>query len=212
MDSKVYPKTFLWLFIGLLVTFATGYFVCLNPNMLYNVANMWFIFVLIEFFAVIYLSARIGKMKYTTAIIYYLIYSFVTGLTFSSIFVLFDLGSIMLTFGATALVFGIFAFIGYVTKINLGKISSMLFMGLIGIIVVSLINIFLGNSTLDILICCLGMIIFVGYTAYDMQKIKYLSDYIDEDKLPIYGALQLYLDFINIFMYLLRLFGRSNDS
>lgn len=105
-----------------------------------------------------------------------------------------------------------FPFLGYVTKIDLSKISTMLFMGLIGIILLSILNIFMGNSTLDIILGCIGLILFIGYTAYDMQKIKYLQNTIDENKLPIYGALQLYLDFINIFMYLLRLFGRGSDS
>ncbi|MDD3340725.1 MAG: Bax inhibitor-1/YccA family protein [Bacilli bacterium] len=212
MHTKVYPKTFLWLFAGLLITFLTGYFVGFNPNMLYNIANMWYILIILELFAVIYLSARITKMHYGTAILYYLLYCFITGLTFSSIFVVFQIQSIMFTFGVTALLFGAFAFLGYVTKIDLSKISTMLFMGLIGIILVSIVNIFLGNSTLDIILGCIGLILFVGYTAYDIQKIKYLQNTIDENKLPIYGALQLYLDFINIFMYLLRLFGRGSDS
>lgn len=211
MNKEIYPKMFLWLFIGLLVTFGTGFYVCQNANMLYNIANMWWLFVIIELFAVIYLSTRIQKMKYSTAVVYYLLYSFVTGLTFSSIFVVFNISSIILTFGVTAIIFALFAAIGYFTKIDLSKLGSMLFMALIGIILMSLVNLFMHNDTFDLIISCLGILIFVGYTAYDIQKVKHLSNYIDEQKLPIYGALQLYLDFINIFLYLLRIFGRSND-
>lgn len=209
--EKIYPKVFMWLFVGLFITFGTGMFITTNPVMLYNVVNYYLIFILLELFFVIYLSARIQKMKYTTAMLYYLLYSFVTGITFSTLFAVFEISSIMYVFGITAFVFLIFAALGYFTKIDLSKISMILFMGLIAIIVMSLINVFVGNDTFDLIICIIGIVIFIGYIAYDMQKIRMLSNYIPEDKLPIYGALQLYLDFINIFVYLLRIFGRRND-
>lgn len=209
--EKIYPKVFMWLFVGLFITFGTGMFITTNPVMLYNVVNYYLIFILLELFFVIYLSARIQKMKYMTAMLYYLLYSFVTGITFSTLFAVFEISSIMYVFGITAFVFLIFAALGYFTKIDLSKISMILFMGLIAIIVMSLINVFVGNDTFDLIICIIGIVIFIGYIAYDMQKIRMLSNYISEDKLPIYGALQLYLDFINIFVYLLRIFGRRND-
>lgn len=209
--EKIYPKVFMWLFVGLFITFGTGMFITTNPVMLYNVVNYYLIFILLELFFVIYLSARIQKMKYMTAMLYYLLYSFVTGITFSTLFAVFEISSIMYVFGITAFVFLIFAALGYFTKIDLSKISMILFMGLIAIIVMSLINVFVGNDTFDLIICIIGIVIFIGYIAYDMQKIRMLSNYIPEDKLPIYGALQLYLDFINIFVYLLRIFGRRND-
>ncbi len=209
--EKVYSKVFMWLFVGLFITFGTGIFITTNPVMLYNVVNYYFIFIILELFFVIYLSARIQKMKYTTAMIYYLLYSFVTGITFSTLFAVFEISSIMYVFGITAFVFLVFAAIGYFTKIDLSKISMILFMGLIAIIIMSLVNMFMGNETFDLIICIIAIAVFIGYIAYDMQKIRMLSNYIPEDKFPIYGALQLYLDFINIFVYLLRIFGRRND-
>lgn len=213
MNQKIYAKTFLWLCLGLLITFATGFYVCSNENMIYNIFSTsayWIIFI-VELVLVIFLSARIQKMKYGTAVACYTLYSFVSGLTFASVFVLFDIASIILIFGVTAVLFAIFGAIGYFTKIDLSKISMILFMGLISIIVMTVINIFVGNSTFDIIICILGIAIFVGYIAYDMQKIKHLQNYIDENKLPIYGAFQLYLDFINLFLYLIRLLGNRKD-
>lgn len=213
MENKLYSKMFMWMFIGLLVTFATGFYVSTNENMLYNIFSTglyWVIFIA-EFITVIVLSARINKMSQMAAQICFILYSFLTGLTFASIFVLFEISSIIFVFLATAIIFGIFAFIGYTTNIDLTKLGTILFMGLLGIIVVSIINIFVGNSMLDLILCWIGIIIFVGYIAYDIQKVKQMQYMMDEDKLAIFGALQLYLDFINLFIRLIQIFGKRND-
>lgn len=213
MENKLYSKMFMWMFIGLLVTFATGFYVSTNENMLYNIFSTglyWVIFIA-EFITVIVLSARINKMSQMSAQICFMLYSFLTGLTFASIFVLFEISSIIFVFLATAITFGIFAFIGYTTNIDLTKLGTILFMGLLGIIVVSIINIFVGNSMLDLILCWIGIIIFVGYIAYDIQKVKQMQYMMDEDKLAIFGALQLYLDFINLFIRLIQIFGKRND-
>lgn len=213
MENKLYSKMFMWMFIGLLVTFVTGFYVSTNENMIYNIFSTglyWVIFIA-EFVTVIVLTARLQKMSQMGAQICFVLYSFLTGLTFASIFIMFEISSIIYVFLATALVFGIFAFIGYATKIDLTKLGTILFMGLIGIIVVSIINIFVGNTMLDMMLCWLGIIIFLGYIAYDIQKVKNLSSVMDEDKLAIYGALELYLDFINLFIRLIQIFGKRND-
>ncbi len=212
--NRVYSKVFGWMFIGLLLTFLTGYTVANNLDMLLFVyeGNKWIIFSIIEIVLVIFLSARIQKMSSITAKICFVIYSIVTGLTFSSIFIAYKLDSIIYVFGITALLFGIFALFGHFTKMDLSKISTYLFMGLIGIIICGIVNIFLGNETFDLVICVIGVIIFLGYTAYDVKKINYLSQAFDkEDNLAIYGALELYLDFINLFLKLLRLFAKRDD-
>lgn len=211
MDKKVYPKIFGWLFAGLLITFLTGFYVCTSETMVYNVSRMYLIFAIVEIGLAIFLGARIHKMKYQTAIIAYLLYCFVSGLTFSSIFLAFNVASILFVFGLASLLFGLFAIFGYFTKIDLGKIGTLLFILLFGLIIMILINLFLGSSTFDLVISCIGLVIFFGYTAYDIQKMKVLSQYIEEDKVAIYGAFQLYLDFINIFIHLLRIFGNSRD-
>ncbi len=209
--SDILKKVFGWMFIGLLVTFVTGYVVSINPNMFYSMINSYLLLAIIEIVLVIILSARITKMNPLTARIMFILYSFVSGLTFSSIFVVYQMSSIMIVFLITALMFGMFSFVGYATKTDLTKIGTYLFIGLIAIIVSTIINIFIGNSMFEIIICSISILIFLGFTVYDIKKIKALESVIDEDNLAIYGALQLYLDFINIFIDLLRLFGNSRD-
>lgn len=212
-DNKIFSKVFFWMFIGLAITFGVGYYVSLNENMLYNVFSTYYIFLIIaEIAVVIWLSAKIRKMKPMTAKILFCLYSFLTGLTFSSIFVIYNLMSIMSVFGITAVIFLIFALIGYYTKIDLTKLSVYLFMALIGIIICTIINMFVGSSTFDLGITIVCLIVFIIYIAYDIQIIKRNLYMIEEtDNLAIYGALQLYIDFINIFLDLLRIFGKSND-
>lgn len=210
---KNYSKVFLWMFLGLLLTFITGIYVSTNENILiFLFKNNGFIFAIIaEIITVIFLTARIKKMSPTTARISFLLYSFLTGLTFSSIFLVYQLSSIILIFLVASILFGIFALIGNYTKMDLTKFSTFLFMMLLGVIICIIINLFLNNSVFDIIISSISIIIFLGYTAYDIQRIKQLEDVIEEDNLAIYGALQLYLDFINILLDLLNLFGRSRD-
>ena len=208
-----YSKIFMWMFIGLLVTFATGYFVSTNENMLISIfsSNLYFILIIAELAVVIFLSARLHKISETTAKISFILYSFLTGLTFSSVFVLYEITSILYVFLVSALVFGIFAVVGATTKIDLSKLGTILLMLLVGIIICSIINIFIGSEGFDLVICIIGLVVFMLYVAYDMQKIKQLENYYEGDKLAIIGALELYLDFINIFLRLLQLFGKSRD-
>lgn len=212
-NNKVFEKVFMWMFIGLLITFLTGYVVSSNDNMLYNIfsGGTYFILIIIELVLVIYLSARIHKMQVTTARIVFILYSFVSGLTFGSIFIVFKMSSIMLIFLITAILFGIFALIGRFTKLDLTKVGTILLMMLLGIVICTFVNVFLKNDTLDLFVSYISIIVFLGFTAYDMQKIKMLSyEFDDEDKIAIIGALELYLDFINIFIDLLRIFGKRD--
>lgn len=210
---KIYSKVFLWMFLGLLVTFITGIYVSTNENILvFLFQNNGFIFAIIaELITVIFLTARIKKMSPTSARISFLLYSFLTGLTFSSIFLVYELSSILIIFLVASLLFGIFALIGNYTSLDLTKLGTYLLMMLFGVIICTLINIFLNNDAFDIFITIVSLIIFLGYVAYDIQKIKLLEDEIEEDNLAIYGALQLYLDFINILLELLKLFGKDRD-
>lgn len=212
-SNKLFSKVFMWMFIGLAISFGVGYYVSLNENMLFNVfAKYYMLFIIAELVVVIVLSARIRKLRPTTAKVLFCLYSFLTGLTFSSIFVLYQIMSIMYVFGITALLFLIFALIGYFTKIDLSKIGIYLFMALLGVVICSIINIFVGSAKFDLGITVVCLVIFIIYIAYDIQVIKrnlYMIP--EEDNLAIYGALQLYLDFINIFLRLLRLFGKSRN-
>lgn len=211
MQSKIMSKVFLWMFIGLAITFVTGSYISNNPSLILDIfkgANVFIIFIL-EFLLVIFLTSRIHKMSPTTARIMFIIYSFITGITFSAIFVVYSISSIIYVFLATAIIMLVFALIGFYTNIDLTKIGTMLLMMIIGILIMSIINIFIANETLDLTICIISIIVFVIYIAFDIQKVKqlYESNYMREENIAIYGALQLYLDFINIFIDLLRLFG-----
>ena len=209
---EVYSKMFGWMFLGLLVTFLTGYIVSNSYDILLLVAQVPFIvYAIIEIGLVIFFSLKIRTMSSTTAKICFLLYSFVTGLTFSFLFLVYELYSMIYVFGITALLFGIFALIGHFTNIDLSKFSTFLFMGLLAIVICSLINMFIGNETFDLILTIIGIVIFLGYTAYDIQKVKYNLDTFPQDNLAIYGALELYLDFINLFLKLLSLFGKRKN-
>ena len=214
-DNKILSKSFLWMAIGLLVTFVTGYSISLNEQMLLNIfgGSGYIIFIIIEFVLVIFLSVRIMKMNPTTAKICFLLYSFISGLTFSSIFVIFEMQSIIYIFLITALLFGIMAYTGRFLNVDLTKIGTYLFIALIAAIVVSLINVlFIHSSSLELIISIAIILIFLGITAYDVQKIVRLTNQgLPEDNIAIYGALELYLDFINLFIRLLSLFGKGRD-
>lgn len=207
-------KVFGWLFIGLLTTFASAFALAMSPTLFVAVFSSYLYWVIIvaEVVVAIILSARIHKMKPLTAKILYFAYAILTGLSFSSIFIIYEMSSIIFIFLVAAILFGLFAIIGKTTKIDLSKIGIYLLMTLIGIIILEIINIFLFNNTLNIVICIVSLVVFMLYTAYDMQKITSVavSGYGNEN-LAIIGAFQLYLDFINIFIKLLRLFGRRRD-
>ena len=210
--KEVYSKMFGWMFLGLLVTFLTGYVVANSYEILLLVAQVPFIiFAIIEIGLVLFFSFKIRTMSSTAAKICFLIYSFVTGLTFTYLFLVYELYSLIYVFGITSLLFGTFALIGHFTNIDLSKLGTFLFMGLFAIIICSLVNMFIGNETFDLVLTIIGIVIFLGYTAYDIQKVKYNMDTFPQDNLAIYGALELYLDFINLFLKLLSLFGKRRD-
>lgn len=212
--NKLMSKTFIWMFIGLMVTFITGYIVSVNENMIVSIFDsfLFYVLLILEIGLVIFFSARVHKMKPTTAKICFLLYSFVSGLTFSSIFIVFKVSSIMFVFLIAALVFAIFGAIGYFTKIDLSKLGTILLMGLIAIIICMIVNMFLNNTTFDLIISIIALLIFFGYVAYDIQKIKSLYETgLDNDVVAIHGAFELYLDFINIFVHLLQIIGDAKD-
>ena len=212
MNNKLFAKTFLWMFIGLLLTFVTGYFVSINEVMFANIfKGYWFIaLIILELVLVIFLSARAFKMQPSTAKCCFLLYSIISGLTFSTIFIYYEVSSIIYIFLLTAVVFGILSLIGYTTKYDMTKVGKYCIIGLIGAIITVIINIFLQNTMLDIILSIIILLLFIGITIYDVQKLKNLQNSgLPEDNLAIYGALNLYLDFINIFIELLRLFARE---
>lgn len=214
MENKIFAKVFGWLFIGLLTTFLTALYVSVNPNMIYNIfVKDYFYFILIAQVGIaIYLSARIRKMSEHTSKILYILYTVLTGLTFSILFLVFEMSSLIFVFGITSFIFGLFALFGFYTNINLTKFSTFFSMSLLALIVLSLVNILIGGMVLDLGLTIFGIILFIGFIAYDIQKVKYMMNYIEnEENVAVYGAFQLYLDFINLFIRLLSLFGKRRD-
>lgn len=210
--SKYFSKVFLWMCIGLAVTFITGQVIANSPTLTTEVFSGWYyLIVILQIGVVIFLSARIHKMSSITAKIAFIIYSILTGLTFSSIFIVYKVESIIYVFLATSIIMLIFSLVGYFTKLDLTKISTFLFMGLLAIIILSIINMFVNSANLSLGLCIVSTLIFIAYIAYDVQKIKqfYYQDP-NNDNLAIIGALELYLDFINIFLNLLSIFGDNN--
>lgn len=212
-NNKIFTKIYGWMFIGLLISAITGYFISTNTNMLYNIfkPSVFMILVILEIGVSIWLTAGIRKMEIMTAKILFCLYSFITGVTFSIIFLAYRIDSIVAIFALTSLIFAIMSLVGKFTNMDLTKLGTILLVGLIVIIIASLINLILGSVIFDLGITIIGIIIFIGYIAYDTQNIKKMALSLEEDKAAIFCAFQLYLDFINLFVKLLRLFGKSKD-
>lgn len=211
MKNEFLSKVFRWFGLGLLITFITAYFTSNSITMLSLIFGtpLYIIISIIEVVLAIFLVTRIRRMESALTKISYIGYTILTGLTFSSIFIVYQMTSIIFIFLATSIVFLIFSILGRNSKIDLSKMGVFLFVGLLSIIILSLINIFIMNNTLDMLLCIVSIIIFIGYVYYDVNKI--VNYYDDTDNMAIVGAFNLYLDFINIFIKLLRLFGKERN-
>ena len=210
-------SVYLKMFLALLVTATTSFVVLAQQSFLiYMLNNQWVYWGLLiaELVLVFSVSARLNKISTTTANLMFYAYSILNGIVLSVIFMIYTSGSIAQTFLITAGVFGAMSAYGYFTKSDLTKFGSFLMMALIGLIVCVVVNMFLASSTLDWIISFAGVAIFIGLTAWDTQKIKTMMAYSDGTnigKIATIGALSLYLDFINLFLYLLRFFGASRD-
>lgn len=214
--SRFFTKVYLWMFIGLLLSSISAYFTFVNPAMNSFVYSSFGLILIIELIVVITFSLLRRKVSPMGAKIMFIVYSIISGLTLSSIFIVYKLSSIMVVFLSAAIMFGLLALYGYFTNQDLTSFGKLLMFGLLAVIIMSIINIFVTSQSFDITISIISIIIFLGLTAWDMQNLKriyyyYENDSVDLDKSAIYGALDLYLDFINIFLDLLRLFGKSRD-
>jgi FtsH-binding integral membrane protein len=210
----VMNQVYAWMTAGLLVTGAIAMFVASSPaliSLIFGVPFLFFGLIIAELALVWILSANIGRMAPATATAMFLGYSALNGLTLSAIFLAYTSASIASTFFVTAGTFGAMSAVGYFTKRDLSGMGGFLFMALIGLILASIVNIFWANSTLYWIITYAGVLIFVALTAYDTQKIKNMiagvRDETGERRVAIFGALTLYLDFINLFLFLLRILG-----
>lgn len=213
-QRAIISQVYAWMTAGLLVTGAIAMFVASSQALTSLILGtpLFFVLILAELGLVWFLSARIGKMAVSTATALFLAYSALNGLTLSVIFLAYTSASIATTFFVTAGTFGAMSLYGYVTKRDLTTIGNLCFMALIGFLLASLVNIFLASESLYWILTYLGILIFVGLTAWDTQKIKQMSmaasNETEGQRVAIFGALHLYLDFINLFLLLLRILGR----
>lgn len=214
--ATLMKNIYLWMTLGLAMTGLTAAYVAGNPGWMQTVfetRGLLLALLIGEVALVWILSARIMRMSFATAGIMFAIYSILNGITLSFIFLAYTMESIATTFFVTAGTFGAMTVVGFTVKKELSGMGRFLIMALIGLIIATLVNLFVASSTLSWIITYLGVIIFVGLTAYDTQKIKnMLRDYGSETnevtmKLSLMGSLTLYLDFINLFLYLLRILG-----
>lgn len=205
-----------WMCGGLILTAISAWFTASSPAMLELIFGNTFVMialVIAQFSVVIALSAAIHKMSSEMATALFIGYAILTGLTLSSIFIVYEMGSIAVAFFSTAGMFGAMSIYGLVTKRNLDAMGRFMMMGLFGIIIAMLLNFFMKSSTVDWVVSCLGVVIFAGLTAWDTQKLEAfgrqapINDAVAIRRGTILGALTLYLDFINLFLMLLRLFG-----
>lgn len=215
-QQRFIVKVYGWMSLALIVTGITAFLVASTPavkDYIYNNHTVFYVLLGIELLMVIGLSAMINKMSANMATAIFVLYSLVNGLTMSFIFLIYTTSSIAFTFFVTAITFGVMSAYGYFTKKDLTSWGNLLLMALFGLIIASIGNLFMKSDTLMWITTYAGILIFVGLTAYDTQKIKNTNiignEGTDEDrKEAIIGALTLYLDFINLFLKLLRLFGR----
>lgn len=218
MERSFITRTFLWMTLGLLVTAGVAFVVAASPTLVDIIyGNRWLTLGLLvsQLVAVIVLSLAITRLPPVVATLIFIGYAALTGLTFSFIFLYYTATSIASTFVVTAGVFGILTIIGMSTKVDLTGIGTLAFVGLIGIILMSVVNMFLNSGPLYWIISAAGVIIFIALIARDAQALKRMATQIDVNsdqgaRASIMGALRLYLDFINLFLFLLRFMGRRN--
>ena len=215
-ENALVRAVYNWMMIGLLVSGLTAYFSSNSPfilNLVFGNSFVLILLVIAELGMVFAISGGAKNMTASTATTMFLLFSFINGLTLAVIFLAYTYQSIAATFMVTGVTFGATSLYGYVTKRDLASLGGYLFMALIGLIVASIVNIFLHSTMLGWIVTYTGILIFVGLTAYDTQKIKRLGETITPadgeryGRLAIVGALMLYLDFINLFLLLLRIFG-----
>lgn len=217
--STLMRKVFIWMALALVITGVTAYGVATTPSLLIaivtNKALFWGL-IIAELALVFAVSGAINRLSLATATLLFVLYSVVNGATLSVIFLAYSMPAIIQTFFITAGTFGVMALVGYTTKTDLTSLGKLLFMALIGLVIATVVNMFVGSTGFDYILSYVGVLIFVGLTAYDTQKIKQMCMQAPDagehmQKLALLGALSLYLDFINLFLYLLRIFGNSKD-
>ncbi len=211
-------KVYVWMTLALVITGLTAYGVATTPSVLQAIYGNKLLFwgmVIGEFALVIGVTAGINRLSLSTATLLFILYSVINGAFLSYVFLAYTASSVSMVFFITAGTFGTMAAIGYFTKTDLSSMGKILFMALIGLIIATLVNIFVKSDGLTMILNYVGVLIFVGLTAWDSQKIKNMLLQAPDageaaQKIALLGALSLYLDFINLFIHLLRILGKRN--
>ena len=217
IENSFVNRVFGWMTVGLAVTGGVAYYVAENhAALLIEHSSLFLLLLVLQLVMVFGLSAAIDRIPPAAAFLGFMLFAALNGVTLSVIFLAYTTSSITQTFFVTSLTFGVMGLYGWITKRDLTSLGSLCLMGLLGLIIASLVNIFTRSARFDLIISAIGILIFIGLTAYDAQKIKRLAGAVGEGaisetdgrRLAIIGALELYLDFINLFLYLLRFMGR----
>ena len=213
--SKLYSDTFRWLAIGLLVTFVAGFGIAYSPsfmNLILSSALGYLLPIGVQFGICIGFGLMLRKLSYNKCVVLYIVYSLLTGIDIAILLHMFYLSSVITIFFATAFIFGLIAFLGKYLDVDVSRLGTILFVSLIGIILMSIVNILvLQSDNLALLVSCIAIVIFLGYIIYDLRIVEPLAREVGEDKAAVYCAFQLYLDFINLFIRLLQIFGKRRD-
>jgi len=207
--GRVYGHMGLAVITSMIVSFIVG-----NSSALlefFFTGAMKWVVIFAPLVAILAVSFSMEKMSKSTLQIFLHGFAALMGLSFATIFVVYNMGSIVSAFMSAAILFGVMSFYGYFTKKNLDSIGQFLFVGLIAIIIASIVNIFIGSTVMQMVISAIAVIVFLGLTAYDTQKIREMVSYDNDGKAEVMGALTLYLDFINLFLSLLQLFGGRKE-
>lgn len=219
VQTRVVNQVYTWMTLGLALTATVGYYVSENEmlrNLIFSNGLILIGLVIAQLGIVFGLSAGINRLSGSVATGLFILYSALTGLTFSAIFMVYTASSIVSTFFVTSGTFAAMSVFGHTTKRDLTKLGNIAFMALIGIILASLVNMFMQNSMLELIISVIGVLLFTGLTAYDAQRIKEMAAMVtdgeSEAKVSVMGALSLYLNFINLFLMLLRFLGVARDE
>ncbi|MCX2453267.1 Bax inhibitor-1/YccA family protein [Pedobacter sp. PLR] len=223
--KKFFANVFLWMFVALSVSTLAAFVVSNSPALLSQLINfetgrstvLGYIAMFAPLGLVMLMGAGFSRLSYGALLGVFILFSVLLGISLSYILLVYTAGSIVACFGAAAGIFGIMAFLGYTTEVDLTKFGPILMVGVVGLFIASIINMFLGSPTFSYVMSFFGVAIFTALTAYDVQKLKRIGAGLEESgdpmvqadgkKLAIMGALSLYLDFINIFLFLLRIFG-----
>ena len=215
--NQYVARTYGWMFVGLMITFVLAAALAYTGAVisLFSIPYLPMVLLIAELAVVLILSAGIQKRSVGVTRALFALYSVINGMVFSVYFVLYDVANLIFIFGLTALFFGAFALYGRFAKADLSRLRPLLVGGLIFLVIAGLLTMFINFTALERIVCMVGIVVFLCFTAYDNQKIKANYEYFYGDevmlqKASIYSALQLYLDFINLFLYLLRFLGRNS--